>query len=138
MPKLTAAHVAAAVGQDAEIFTALYGLSSPVGTETEQPATFPIPGGGVPGVRRIRIVSATAETAEATMAFTLDQAALRKALPGGLEAASVKIDLLESARVAFDRRVGLNRSGTMERTAQLGDDRRIERWEFSLTSAPKR
>jgi hypothetical protein len=71
------------------------------------------------------------------MSFTLEQAALRKLNPPGLESAG-KFDLTETARYVFDRRVGLNRSGKMERAATRGEDRRIERWEFSLTSPPKR
>lgn len=138
LPRLTAANVASMVGQDAEIFTGFYGLSASVGQELERPATFPMPGGGVPGVRRFRILSASEEQVEATMMFTLDQDALRKSIPGGVESASIRIDLTETARYVFDRRVGLNRSGTMERTALSGEDRRIERWEFSLTSEPKR
>ena len=38
----------------------------------------------------------------------------------------------------FDRSVGLHRSGTFERTATSGSNRRYERLVFTLASAPKR
>jgi len=138
MPRITAGNVASAVGQDAEIFTGFYGMSSPVGVDVEMAAAFRMPGGEIPGVRRLRIVSATDESAEATMTFTLDQTALRKLIPGAAETPSFKVDLTETARYIFDRRVRLNRSGTMDRTALGGKDSRIERWQFSLISTPKR
>lgn len=138
LPKLTALHVASTVSEDAEVFTGFYGMVAAVGQELQMPAAFPMPGGGVPGVRHLRIVSATEEKAEASMTFVLDQAALRRAIPGLDPASPLKIDVTEVARYVFDRKVGLNRSGTMERIAISGPDRRVDRWEFSLTSPPRR
>lgn len=138
LPKLTAAHVAQAVGLDAEVFTVFYGLSRPIGLAVEVTDTVAMPGGIVPAIRRFTIVSANDQSAEATMSLTVDQAAVRKLLTPAMESVGFKLDVTEHARYIFDRRVGLNRSGTMERTAISGPDRRIERWEFLLTSAPKR
>ena len=136
---LTPPQMASTVGDMAEVFTGLYGLARPVGQELEIPATFPGLGAqGVPGIRRIRILSANDSTVEASMTLALDQAALRKVLPGAAEQAFQGIDLTETARYVFDRSVGLHRSGTFERTATSGSNRRYERLVFTLASAPKR
>jgi hypothetical protein len=138
LPPLTAPWIAAAAEQDAGVFTGLYGLSHAVGEDLEVSESFPMPGGGVPGVRRFRIVSTTDDTIEATMNFSIDRDALRKQLPGAADLPAIQFDLTETARYLFDRRIGLHRSGKVEKVAVAGTDRRVERLEFSMTAVPKR
>jgi len=138
LPPITAPMIASSVGQDAEVFTGFFGMTAPVAQEVTMPAPFRMPGGDIPGVRRLRIVSANEDTAELAMTFAIDAEALRKQFPQAATEPLRGLDLTETARHVFDRRVGLHRSGTLERVAVSGSDRRVEGWTFSMTSPPKR
>lgn len=136
-PPLSAENMASTVQDDCEMVMASYGLSQPVGQGADIPTKWGTPFGFADGTRRSSIVAATDDKADITISFAVDPVSLKRLIPG-LEAAPGRIDYSENSRYVFDRRIGLNTSGTLEKTAFSGIDRRVERWEFSLSSPPRR
>ena len=146
---LTPGFMVALATRDAEIYFGVNGLSLAVGESLETSLDQPSPWGGtVPAVYRIRLASATAETAAVTTTTTYDADALLKLTlgilekggakipPGGLEKA--RLEMTDDGTYEVDRRLGIVRDMTINRRVSLPGVQRLDRWTIKLVKAPAR
>jgi hypothetical protein len=148
---LSPAVVLESATRDAQMFFGLNGLMVSVGNDVEARIDLanPLGAGSIPATVRIRAESATNDSAVLSTKTTYDSAALLKftqalAAQSGAGAAAgeiAKVDSLEmneDGRYVLDRSLGLMREVVVSRRVVAGPERRLDRWEIRLLTAPRR
>lgn len=138
--------------RDAQMYFGLSGVSLAVGEAAEADLEQPNPlGGGVlPATYRVRLDAATGDSAMLTTSTTYDGAALLRSVRALVEQAGGKpvpdaeiaslppFVMSDDGRYVMDRATGLMRELTVTRRVGLGQEQRIDRWEFRLSRPPQR
>jgi len=142
--------IASAV-REASIYFGLNGVSLAAGDEAEFEIEQASPFGGaaIPATFRVRMDSATADSASLTTAVTYDSAALwrvteslakqaGKPIPPDELARMPPIDIRDQGTYLFDRTLGLMREVIVNRHIAVGGVRRLDGWEIRLLEGPRR
>ena len=147
---LSPANLMAIATRDAQTYLSMYGAELAVGDAVEVPLSQPNPFGGEPlaAVLRVRMESASAESATISSAVVYDGDALKKMTVGIIAQAAVKpppdeiakfkFEMSDNAKYVFDRKSGLFREVTNDRRITSGDLRRLDRCVIRLVKEPKR
>ena len=135
----------ASATRDAATYLGLNGASLAVGeavdVDLEQPS--PLGGGPIPAKFRVRMESATVDTASLKTSTTYDAAALvrltqslatqaGKPIPLEELAKLPPIDMADEGTFVFDRTRGLMREVKVNRRVVVGPNRRLDAWEIRL------
>jgi hypothetical protein len=135
----------ASATRDAATYLGLNGASLAVGqavdVDLEQPS--PLGGSPIPTKFRVRMESATADSASLKTTTTYDAAALMrltqslakqagKPIPPGELAKLPTIDMADEGTYVFDRTRGLMREVKVNRRVVVGPNRRLDAWEIRL------
>jgi hypothetical protein len=135
----------ASATRDAATYLGLNGASLAVGqavdVDLEQPS--PLGGSPIPTKFRVRMESATADSASLKTTTTYDAAALMrltqslakqagKPIPPGELAKLPTIDMADEGTYVFDRTRGLMREVKVNRRVVVGPNRRLDAWEIHL------
>jgi len=145
---LSAEVLVASATRDAATYLGLNGASLAVGEEVvldvEQPS--PLGGGPIPAKFRIRMESATADTASLRTTTVYDAAALRRLTQSLAKQAGSPIppeqfinlppiQMSDEGAFVFDRKRGLMREVKVNRRVSVGPNRRLDAWEIRLVGA---
>ena len=147
---LSPANLLGIATRDAQAYVSMYGAELAVGDAVEVPVSQPSPFGPdpLPAVLKVRMVSASPQSATLTSTVTYDGEALKKMTvalisraavkPPPDELAKFKLELTEDSKYVFDRKTGLFTEVTNDRRISSGEMRRLERCVIKLVTAPKR
>jgi hypothetical protein len=148
---LSPATLLASATREAQMYFGLHGVALGVGeavdTRIEQPN--PLGTGTIPTVWRVRLESASAESAVVRTTTTYDAAALKemtralaeqsgKPIPPAALAQVPPIAMADDGQYLFDRTIGLMREVIVNRRMTAGANRRLDGWEIRLVAGPKR
>jgi hypothetical protein len=148
---LSPAALISSATRDAQIYTSLNGASLAAGESLEatlqQPS--PVGGGALPATFRVRMDSATVDSASLASTTTYDKDALLKMTLGLAQQAGAAIppeelakippmQLIDDGKYEFDRTLGLMRKVTINRRTTLGNQVRLDGWTITLITPPKR
>jgi hypothetical protein len=147
---LSAEVLIASATRDAGTYFGLDGVSLPPGeaveVDIEQPN--PLGGGSIPAKFKVRVESATADSASLTTTTTYDAASLVRLTeslakqagapisPGQL-AKLPPIEMADEGTYLFDREVGLMREVSVNRRITVGANRRLDGWQIRLLKSPR-
>jgi hypothetical protein len=105
-------------------------------------------GGPLSATRRVRMVSASAESATLTSSTVYDRGTLEKMITALASQANVKVpaeeltklklDMNDETRYVFDRSTGLFSEVTNERRVSSGEMRRLDKCAIWLVKKPRR
>jgi hypothetical protein len=147
---LSPANLMTIATRDAQTYLSMYGAELAVGDAVEVPLSQPNPFGGdpLPAVLRVRMESASPESATISSAVVYDGDALKRmtvriiaqaaVTPPPDEVAKFKFEMSDNAKYVFDRKSGLFREVTNDRRITSGDMRRLDRCVIRLVREPKR
>lgn len=147
---LSPANLIAIATNDAQTYVSMYGAELAVGETVDVPVEQPNPFGGGPlsATRRVRILSASAESATLASSTVYDRGTLEKmikALAGQAnvkvpaeELTKLKLEMSDETRYVFDRSTGLFSEVTNERRVSSGDMRRLDKCTIRLVKRPRR
>lgn len=148
---LSPATLIASATREAQIYFGLHGVALGVGetveTKIDQPN--PLGTGAIPAMWRVRLDSASAESAVVRTTTTYDSAALEqmtrtlaeqsgKPIPPEVLAQVPPIEMADDGRYLFDRTLGLMREVVVNRRMTAGTNRRLDGWEIRLVAGPRR
>jgi hypothetical protein len=141
----------ASATRDANMFFALNGVSLAAGEKVEvdiqQPS--PVGAGTIPATFLVEMVSATAAAASLTTTTSYDPAAVRQmtialiaqagvAVPAGELEKMPALQIVDNARYAFDRTLGLMKQIEITRSVTAGPIQRLDTWVLRLVTPPRR
>jgi hypothetical protein len=148
---LSPATMIASATRETQIYFSLHGIALAVGETVERRIDQPNPlgSGAIPAIWRVRLDSASAESAVARTTMTYDSAALKemtralaeqsgKPIPPEVMAQIPPIEMADDGNYVFDRTVGLMREVGVNRRMTTGANRRLDGWEIRLVAPPKR
>ena len=147
---LPPAVLVALISKDAETYLSMYGVALARGESVEAQLEQPNPFGGdpIPAVLKLRMSEVTADTATLDTSTTFDPAATAKFTLGLIEkgagqtvpeeVAKMRLELIDTGKVVFDRKLGLIREVHVTRGIAFGPGKRTERWVITLVAPPKR
>jgi hypothetical protein len=147
---LSAEVLIASATRDAGTYFGLDGVSLPPGEAVEVDIAQPNPlgGGSIPAKFKVRVESATADSASLTTTTTYDAASLVRLTeslakqagapisPGQL-AKLPPIEMADEGTYLFDREVGLMREVIVNRRITAGANRRLDGWQIRLLKSPR-
>jgi hypothetical protein len=135
---------------DAQTYVAMYGAELAVGEAVDVSLDQPNPFGGGPlsATLRVRMLSASAESATLTSSTVYSRETLEKMVATLAGQANVKVpteeltkfklDMSDEARYVFDRGTGLFSEVTNERRVSSGEMRRLDKCTIRLVKRPRR
>jgi hypothetical protein len=145
---LAPANLIGIAARDAQQYLSMYGADLRPGQLIEVPIEQPSPvgGGNLPAVVRIRMDSATPETAMISSIVNYDGEAVKKMTLGLLSRAGkmpppeeiekFKLELSDDSKYVFERKTGLFREVTNDRRISSGTMKRLERCVIKLVKGP--
>ena len=138
------------ISKDAETYLSMYGVALARGESVEAQLEQPNPFGGdpIPAVLKVRMSEVTADAATLDSSTTFDPVALTRFTLGLIEksagqkapeeVAKMRLELIDSGKVVFDRKLGLIRDVDVTRGMAFGPAKRTERLRITLVTPPKR